>query len=62
MLAGWLVRGESLSPIQLVACAVIVGAVVFGESGETPAENPAEKPLEAEPALEPEPTFEPLQP
>jgi drug/metabolite transporter (DMT)-like permease len=31
--AGWLALGETLTPVQLVACAVIVGAVVLGESG-----------------------------
>lgn len=31
--AGWLALGETLTPVQLVACAVTVGAVVFGESG-----------------------------
>lgn len=36
LLAGWLLRGESLSPIQLVACAIIVGAVVFAEMGPEP--------------------------
>jgi drug/metabolite transporter (DMT)-like permease len=36
MIAGWLVRGEGLSPLQLAACAVVVGAVVVGESGSEP--------------------------
>lgn len=31
--AGWLALGETLTPVQLVACVVVVGAVVFGESG-----------------------------
>lgn len=30
---GWLARGESLSAVQLVACVVIVGAVVMSEMG-----------------------------
>lgn len=34
--SGWLVRGEALSPVQLIACAVIVGAVVFAETGGPP--------------------------
>jgi len=33
LLTGWLARGESLSPVQLAACAVIVGAVVYSEMG-----------------------------
>ena len=36
LLAGWAVLGESLSWVQLAACAVIVGAVVFAESGPDP--------------------------
>jgi drug/metabolite transporter (DMT)-like permease len=43
LLAGWAVLGESLSWIQLAACAVIVGAVVFAESGPNPV--PVEEPL-----------------
>ena len=43
LLAGWVVRGESLSWVQLAACVVIVGAVVFAESG--PDSVPAEEPL-----------------
>ena len=43
LLAGWAVRGESLSWLQFVACAVIVGAVVFAESGPEPI--PVEEPL-----------------
>ena len=43
LLAGWIVRGESLSWLQLVACAVVVGAVVFAESGPDPV--PTEEPL-----------------
>lgn len=30
---GWIARGESLSLVQLAACVVIVGAVVFSEMG-----------------------------
>jgi drug/metabolite transporter (DMT)-like permease len=33
LLAGWALRGESLSWVQLTACAIIVGAVLFAESG-----------------------------
>jgi drug/metabolite transporter (DMT)-like permease len=33
LLAGWIVRGESLTAVQFAACATIVGAVVWGESG-----------------------------
>jgi drug/metabolite transporter (DMT)-like permease len=33
LLAGWLMRGESLTAMQLVACAIIVGAVVLAETG-----------------------------
>lgn len=38
LLSGWLVRGESLSLLQLAACAVIVGAVVLSETGAAPLE------------------------
>jgi drug/metabolite transporter (DMT)-like permease len=42
MLAGWALLGESLTPLQLAACALIVGAVVFAElSGRVPAGGPA---------------------
>ena len=43
LIAGWALRGESLSWIQFSACAVIVGAVVFAESGPEPI--PVEEPL-----------------
>ena len=43
LLAGWAVLGESLSWVQLAACAVIVGAVVFAESGPDPVQ--VEEPL-----------------
>ena len=43
LLAGWAVLGESLSWVQLAGCAVIVGAVIFAESGPDPV--PAEEPL-----------------
>jgi drug/metabolite transporter (DMT)-like permease len=33
LLTGWLARGESLAVVQLVACVLIVGAVVFSEMG-----------------------------
>lgn len=43
MLTGWLVRGEVLTLVQLAACALIVGAVVLGESGpeHAAAQSPA---------------------
>lgn len=43
LISGWLIRGESLSLVQLLACAVIIGAVVFAETG--PAAVPVEEPL-----------------
>jgi drug/metabolite transporter (DMT)-like permease len=43
LLAGWVFRGESLSWVQLAACAIIVGAVIFAESGPEPI--PVEEPL-----------------
>ena len=36
LLAGWALRGESLTQVQVIACAVIVGAVLFAESGPDP--------------------------
>jgi len=33
LVTGWFARGESLSLVQLAACAVIVGAVVYSEMG-----------------------------
>jgi drug/metabolite transporter (DMT)-like permease len=36
LISGWLVRAEALTPLQFVACAVIVGAVVLSETGEAP--------------------------
>jgi drug/metabolite transporter (DMT)-like permease len=33
LLSGWLLRGETLSGVQLLACAIIVGAVVLAETG-----------------------------
>jgi drug/metabolite transporter (DMT)-like permease len=36
LLAGWAVLGESLSWLQLAACGVIVGAVLFAETGPNP--------------------------
>lgn len=41
VLSGWIVLGESLSALQLLACVVIVAAVMFGEGGETREEEPA---------------------
>ncbi len=43
LLAGWAFRGESLSWVQFAACVMIVGAVVFAESGPDPV--PVEEPL-----------------
>jgi drug/metabolite transporter (DMT)-like permease len=41
LLGGWLVLGETLTWVQLLACALIVGAVVFAEvTGRSPAEEP----------------------
>jgi drug/metabolite transporter (DMT)-like permease len=37
MLTGWLALGETMSPLQLAACVILIGAVAFGESGSTPA-------------------------
>lgn len=44
MLSGWLLRGESLTALQLVACAIIVGAVVLSETGASSPQPLAEKP------------------
>lgn len=33
LLTGWLALGESLAPMQLVACVIIVGTVVLSETG-----------------------------
>jgi drug/metabolite transporter (DMT)-like permease len=38
LLAGWLVLAESLNAVQMAACAVAIGAVIFGELGGTDAE------------------------
>ncbi len=35
LLSGWLVRGETLTPVQLAACALIVGAVILSETGSS---------------------------
>ncbi len=40
ILAGWLVRGEQLSVVQLAACALVIGAVVFAETGPEPSADP----------------------
>ena len=40
MLAGWVLLGEALTPLQIAACAMIVGAVVFAEvAGRVPPEE-----------------------
>ncbi len=36
LLTGWLVRGETLTLVQIAACAIIIGAVVLSETGEAP--------------------------
>ena len=57
LLAGWLMRGESLSLLQLTACAIIVGAVVLSETGASPvapSEAMAAAEFAAEFAVEPE--------
>lgn len=42
MIAGWLVLGEAMTPLQIGACALIIGAVVFAEvSGHVDAEETA---------------------
>jgi drug/metabolite transporter (DMT)-like permease len=41
VLAGWLLLGEALTPVQLAACTLIIAAVVFAEvSGRVPADEP----------------------
>jgi drug/metabolite transporter (DMT)-like permease len=35
LVAGWLALGESLNLVQFAACALVVGAVVYGETGKT---------------------------
>lgn len=52
LLTGWLLRAESLSPQQLAACVVIVGAVVLSETGAAPV-APSEAMAAAEFAFEP---------
>jgi len=41
LLTGWVALGERLTPLQLVACVAIVGAVVFGENGRAKEVVPA---------------------
>jgi len=41
LLSGWLVRGESLSPVQLAGCALIVGAVILAETAPGATTEPA---------------------
>jgi drug/metabolite transporter (DMT)-like permease len=53
LMSGWLLRGESLSPVQLAACAVIIGAVVLSETGAAPV-PPSEGMAAAEFALGPD--------
>lgn len=54
LLSGWLLLGESLSPLLLGACAVIVAAVVFAETGGQPAEGTQVPNVAPEPVLDPE--------
>jgi drug/metabolite transporter (DMT)-like permease len=57
LLSGWLLRAESLSPLQLAACVVIVGAVVLSETGAAPlppSEAMAAAEFAVEAAVEPE--------
>lgn len=35
LLSGWLIRGETLSAVQMGACAIIIGAVVLSETGSS---------------------------
>ncbi len=44
LISGWFLLGESLSPVQLAACAAIVGAVVFAETGPATRSEVAEAP------------------
>jgi len=44
LLAGWFMLGESLTPVQLVGCATIIGAVVLSETGSA-AEEPVPDPV-----------------
>ena len=39
LLAGWFMLGETLTPVQLVGCATIIGAVILSETGPS-AEEP----------------------
>ncbi|HET6351307.1 MAG TPA: DMT family transporter [Coriobacteriia bacterium] len=55
LLAGWLVRGESLSSLQLAACVVIVGAVVLAETGNAPERRPVVGEALLEAAVDPTP-------
>ena len=44
-LLGWLVKGESLSPVQLVGFAITIGAIARGATlAPRPAEPPAGRP------------------
>lgn len=54
LISGWLVRGESLSPVQLAGCALIVGAVVLAETAPGATPEPTVGPAVAEALLEPE--------
>lgn len=55
LLAGWLLRGESLTPLQLFACVVIVGAVVLSETGAAQPVHSNETSAFAEFAVDSEP-------
>lgn len=55
LISGWLLLGESLSLLQLGACAAIVGAVVFAETApDSRGENSTSAAAAAETALEAE--------
>jgi drug/metabolite transporter (DMT)-like permease len=54
LLSGWLLRGEALTPLQLSACAIIVGAVVFAETGASPETADADSAPAAESVLDAE--------
>lgn len=55
LVSGALVLGESLGPVQLAGCAIIVGAVLYAETGQpSSAQVPAARSLPGEPVPEAE--------
>lgn len=52
LLSGWLLRGESLTPVQLLGCTVIIGAVVLSETGSGALEPSTAEAIET--VIEPE--------